>query len=149
MVPPQAISSCVRWSYCCLCLLLMVSWQVSYLAKGYRPDFNNSTRGDSNSGPILVPGVYSNLTRITAPPRPSQSCVTWSYIRSCLLLMVSWQVPYLAKGCRPDFNNGLRGDSNSDPILVHRRLFESDSNNGPTPGHSNTERKHELAQKLF
>ena len=27
--------------------------------------------------------------------------------------MVSWKVPYLTKGCRPDFSNGLRSDSNS------------------------------------
>ena len=51
--------------------------------------------------------------------------------------MVSWQVPYLAKGCRPDFNNGLRDDTNSGPILALRRLFEFDSNNGPSPGHLN------------
>ena len=30
--------------------------------------------------------------------------------------MASWQGPYLVKGCRPDFRNGLRGDSNSGPI---------------------------------
>ena len=48
----------------------------------------------------------------------------------------TWLQPYLPKGCRPDFNNGLGGDSNSGPVLVHRRLFKSDSNNGPSPGHS-------------
>ena len=31
--------------------------------------------------------------------------------------MVSWWVPYLPEGCRPDFNNGLGGDSNSEPVL--------------------------------
>ena len=51
--------------------------------------------------------------------------------------MVSWQVPYLAKGCRPDFNNGLRGDSNSGPIPPPPHLFKSDSNNGPSSGHLN------------
>ena len=45
--------------------------------------------------------------------------------------MVSWWVPHLPKGCRPDFDNGLGGDSNSGPVLAPRRLFESDSNNGP------------------
>ena len=45
--------------------------------------------------------------------------------------MVSWWVPYLPKGCKPDFNNGLEGDSNSDPVLAPQRLFESESNNGP------------------
>ena len=29
--------------------------------------------------------------------------------------MDSWRVPYLPKGCRPDFNNGPAGDSNSGP----------------------------------
>ena len=48
-----------------------------------------------------------------------------------------WWVPYLNKGCNPDFNNGLGGDSNSGPVLASWRLFEPDSNNGPSPGHSN------------
>ena len=46
--------------------------------------------------------------------------------------MDSWRVAYLPKGCRPDFNNGPGGDSNSGPVLPPRRLFESDSNNGPS-----------------
>ena len=33
--------------------------------------------------------------------------------------MVSRWVPYLPKGCRPDFNNGLGGDSNSGPVLAY------------------------------
>ena len=179
----------------------MVSWQLPYLAKGCRPDFNNDLRGDSNSVPILAPwrlfeydwnngpspghlnfvsdgatsvhvsylwfpgschiwpraaglnsimasevtpivapfrhlGVYSSLTGIMAPPRPFQSCVRWSYICSCLLLMVSWQVPYLAKACRPDFNNGLRGDSSSGPILAPG-VYSSLSRIMAFPGHLN------------
>ena len=51
--------------------------------------------------------------------------------------MDSWRVPYLPKGCSPDFNNGPGGDSNSGPVLASGCLFESDSNNGPSPGHSN------------
>ena len=39
------------------------------LAKGCRPDVNNGLRGDSNSGPILAPSIYSSLTRIMAPPQ--------------------------------------------------------------------------------
>ena len=31
-------------------------------------------------------------------------------------IMVSWWVLYLAKGSRPDFNDGLGGDSNSGQI---------------------------------
>ena len=131
--PPRPSQSCVRWSYICSCLLIMVSWQGLYLAKDCRPDFNNGLRGDLNSGLIYAPGVYWSLTRIMAPP---QAISILSYICSCRPLMVSWQVPYLAKGCRLDFNNGLRGDSNSGPIYP-RHLFESASNNGPSPGHLN------------
>ena len=40
------------------------------------------------------------------------------YIYSGLLLMVSWWVAYLPKACRPDFNNGLVGDSNSGLVLA-------------------------------
>ena len=47
----------------------MVSWWVPYLPKGCRPDFNNGLGGDSNSGPILAPGVYLSPTRIIALPR--------------------------------------------------------------------------------
>ena len=103
---------------------VLASWWVLYLAKGPKHDFNNAPRAF-----IQVRLEYWPL------PRPSQSCVRWSYICSCLLLMVSWQVPYLAKAYRLDLNNGLRCDSNSGPIVAPRRLFESDLNNG----HSNTE----------
>ena len=40
------------------------------------------------------------------------------------------------QGHRPDFND-LGGDSNSAPVLGPRRLFKSNSNNGPSLGHSN------------
>ena len=48
--------------------------------------------------------------------------------------MVSWQVPYMAKDYRPNFNNGLRGDW---AHFVPQRLFKSHSNNGPSAGHLN------------
>ena len=32
--------------------------------------------------------------------------------------MDSWRMPYLLKRCRPDFNNGLGGDSNSGLVLA-------------------------------
>ena len=47
-----------------------------------------------------------------------------------------WWAPYLNKGCRSDFNNGLGGDSDSGPVLASWHLFESDSNNGPFVDHS-------------
>ena len=46
----------------------MISWWVPHLRKGCRPDFNNGLGGDSNSGPVLAPGVHLSPTRIT-PPR--------------------------------------------------------------------------------
>ena len=46
----------------------MDSWRVPYLPKGRRPDFNNGPGGDSNSDPVLAPGVYLSLSRIMAPP---------------------------------------------------------------------------------
>ena len=38
---------------------------------------------------------------------------------------------------RPDFNNCPGDNSVSGCIYCPRHLFESDSNNGPSPGHSN------------
>ena len=57
------------------------------LSKGRMSDVNNGPGGDSNSGPILAPGIYSSPTRKVA--------LFWSWC-----------------------------------------LFESDSNNGPSLGHS-------------
>ena len=110
--------ACVRWSYICSCLLLMVSWQVPYLAKGCRPDFNNGLRGDSNSGPFLPRRLFKSNSNNGPSP---------GHLNLELHLFISH-----AYG-----NNGLRGDSNSGPILVPQRLFESGSNNGPSPGHLN------------
>ena len=37
-----------------------------YLSKGRMSDVHNGPGGDSNSGSILAPGVYSSPTRIVA-----------------------------------------------------------------------------------
>ena len=64
--------------------------------------------------------------------------------------MIFWWMPYLSKGLMSDVNNGPGGDSNSGPIgpgvylsptrivalFWPWRLFESNSNNGPSLGHS-------------
>ena len=50
--------------------------------------------------------------------------------------MASWQGPYLVKGCRPDFNNGLRGDANSGPIPPPC-VYESLTQIVALPGHLN------------
>ena len=47
----------------------MLSWQVPYLAKGHRPDFNNGQEGYSNNGRILASEVYLNPAGIMAPPQ--------------------------------------------------------------------------------
>ena len=45
--------------------------------------------------------------------------------------------PIAAQGLQARLNNGLGGDSSSGPVLGPQRLFEFDSNNGLSPGHSN------------
>ena len=85
------------------------------------------------------PRVYSSLTRIMAPLQAISILHQMELHLFMSPTYVFWQVPYLVKGCRPDFKNSLRGDSNSGPILAPLSLFESDSNNGPSPGHSNME----------
>ena len=110
-----------------------------YLAEGPRPDVSMA-RGDLNSGRILLP-LRLFESDLNNGPSPDHSDLKSDevYICSSLLFMVSWQVPYVAKGRRSDFNNGLRDDWNSGPILGPRRLFESDLSNGPSSGHSGTE----------
>ena len=96
----------------------MVSWLLPYLSKGPTPDFSSGPGNDSNIGCILALQrlFESNLNN---SPSPSHSnLVSGSiYICSGFLLMVSWFVPYLPKGCRPDFNISLGGGSNSGPVL--------------------------------
>ena len=83
-----------------------------YLPKGCRPDFNNGPGGDSNSGPVLPPPQ-----RLFEFDSNNGSLVSDRvYICSGLIPIVSWRVPYLPKGCRPAFNNGLEGDSNSGSV---------------------------------
>ena len=82
--------------------------------------------------------VYLSPTPIMAPSPGCSNLVSDEvYICSNLLLMISWWLPYLAKGSTPDFNNGQENYSNSGCILALQRLFESDLNNGPSPSHSN------------
>ena len=42
-------------------------------------------------------------------------------------------MPYLPKGCRPDFNNGLGGDSNSGPVLASGVYLSSTRIMAPPP----------------
>ena len=112
--------------YICSGRLLMVSWWLPYLAKGPTPDFNSGPGNDSNIGCVLA---LQHLfeSSLTNSPSPSHSNLVSDevYICSGLLLMVSWWLPYLPKGCRPDFNNGLGVDSNSGPILAFPNFYLS------------------------
>ena len=106
-----------------------------YLAKGPSPDINNGP-GVTRIVPTFWPQHLFKFI-LNNGPSPGHSNIgsDGRYTCSSLPLMV-WWVPYLKKGCRPDFNNGLGGDSNSGPVLAPWRLSESDSSNGPSLGHS-------------
>ena len=105
--------------YICSGLLLMVSWLLPYLAKGPTPDFNSGPGNGSHIGCILALQRLFESNLNNSPSRSHSSLVSGGvYICSGFLLMVCWWVPYLPKGYRPDFNNGLGGDSNSGPVLA-------------------------------
>ena len=133
MASSQAISIS---SYICSCLLLMVPGRCHIRPRAAGLTSIMTSEVTRKVAPFF-PGVYSNLTRITAPPRPSQCQMELHLFMSPTYGFLTGT--YLAKGYRPDFNNGFRGDSNSGPILAPQHLFECDSNNGLSPGHSNTE----------
>ena len=96
MVPPQAIPILCQMEH----TSIQVSWWVPYLPKGCRPDFNNGLVGDSNSGPVLAPGVYLSPTRIMAPPRATPIL--------CQMKYTSVQVSYLSYfGLGNDFNSDV------------------------------------------
>ena len=97
----------------------MVSWWLPYLAKGPMSDFNSGLGYDSNIGCILA-FQHLSESNLNNSPSPSHSNLVSDRVYICLglLLMVSWWVPYLPKGCRLDFKNGLGGDSNSGPVLA-------------------------------
>ena len=87
-------------------------WWVPYLNKRLRPKFNN--------GPEMtwiVATVWTPLHLFETDLYNGPSISHRVYICSSLLLMVSWQVPHLSTGSRPDFNNDLGADSNSGPVL--------------------------------
>ena len=123
--------------YTCSSLQLMVCW-VSYLNKGLRPDSNNGLGSDSNNGPVLALWrLFESDTNNDLSPGHSNLVSDEVYICSSLLVMISWWLPYLAKGPMPDFNSGPENDSNSGCILALQRLFESNLNSSPSLSHSN------------
>ena len=118
----------------------MVSWQVPYLSKDSRTDFNDGLGGDSDSGTVLASWRLFESDSNNGPSLGHSNLVSDEvYICSGLLFMISWWLLYLAKGPLPDFNNGPGNDLNSSRSLAPRRLFPTDSNNGPSLDHSNAE----------
>ena len=103
----------------CLYQRVMISWLLTYLAKGPTPDFNSGPGNNPNIGCILALQRLFKFN-LNNSPSPSHSNLASDgvYICSGLLLVVSWWVPYLPKGFRPDFNNDLEGDSNNVPALA-------------------------------
>ena len=101
------------------------SWWVPCLAKGCRKEVTQIM------APILALSVYSSPTPQAIPILCQMEfrSPTYGFLVGAILV----------KGCRPDFNNGLGGDSNNGPILSPQLLFESDSNSSPSPGHANPE----------
>ena len=119
MAPPQATPILCQMKYTSVQVSYLCSWWLPYLTKGPTPDFNIGPGNHSNSGCIfaLQRLFKSNLNN---SPSPSHSNLVSDgvYICSGLLLTVCWWVPYLPKSCRPDFNDGPGGDSNSGPVLA-------------------------------
>ena len=113
------------WATPILCQMQYTSVQVSYLwfPACYhiwpRASLNSGPRNDSNSGCILALQhlFESSLNNCPSPSHSNLVSDGGVYICSGLLLMISWWVPYLPKDCKPDFNNGSGGDSNSGPVL--------------------------------
>ena len=116
---------------------LMVFWWVPYLAKRPRPDFNNGSGDNSNCGCIL--GIYLSSTWIMTPPQAIPVLGHWDESTPVHLNLWSPKILIIhlmsaISGPRLDFNNCPWDNSNNTPILTDRRLFVSDSNNGPSPG---------------
>ena len=116
----------------CTCSSLPLTvWWVPYLNKGCRFDLSNGLGGDSNSGPVLAPGIYLSPTRIMAPPHATPILCQMKYTSvQVSYTWVSWWLPYLAKGPMPD-------DSHIGCILALQHLFKSNLNNSFYPSHSN------------
>ena len=80
--------------------------------KRLKLEFNNGPEMTSTEATVWTP-LHLFETDLYNGPSLSHGV----YICSSLLLMVSWQVPHLSMGSRPDFNNDPGADSDSGPIL--------------------------------
>ena len=83
------------------------------------PDLNNDPGNDSNNGCILVLQCLFESNLNNGPSPSHSSLVSDGIIHLFRSPTYGFLViPYLPKGCRLDFNNGLGCDSNSGPILA-------------------------------
>ena len=84
---------------------------------GQGPHFNSGPGDDSDCGCILAFQCLfeSDLNNFSSSSH-SSPVSDEVYICSTLLLMISRWLPYLAKGSRPDFNDGPATDLDSDVI---------------------------------
>ena len=85
----------------------MVSWWVPCQAKGAGLTLIMAQEVTQIVAPFCLPsGVYLSPTRIMAPPQAISILELHLFGSPTYDFLI-----YLAKGCRPDFNNGLGGDS--------------------------------------
>ena len=80
-------------------------WWVPYLNKRLRLEFNNGLEMT-----WIVATVWTHLHLFETDLYNGPSLGYGVYICLSHLLMVSWQVPHLSMGSRPDFNNDLGAD---------------------------------------
>ena len=109
--PSQAIPKLGKMADAPVQVFHLSVWWVPYL-KRLKPEFNNGPEMTSIEATIWTP-LHLFKTDLYNGPSLSHGV----YICSSLLLMVSWQVPHLSTGSRPNFNNDLGSDSNSGPVL--------------------------------
>ena len=119
----------------------MVFWWVPYLAKRPRSDFNNGSGDNSNRSCILGPRHLFEFD-LNNDPSPGNSSLGSDGSTSVHLNLWSPKILIIQlmsaiSGPRLDFNNCPWDNLNNSRILTHRRLFVSDSNNGPSPGFCN------------
>ena len=102
-----------------------------YLVKGPRPDINNRP-GVIRIVSIFWPRRLFESDSNNCPSMGHSNFVSDKvYICSDLPFLISWWLPYLAKGPMLDFNNGPGTDLNSIRSLASQRLFETYLNNAP------------------
>ena len=111
---------------------------VPCLAGRPRPDFNNGSGDNSNCGCILGPRHLFEFD-LNNDPSPGNSSLGSDGSTSVHLNLWSPKILIIhlmsaISGPRLDFNNCPWDNLNNSRILTHRRLFVSDSNNGPSPG---------------